>query len=175
MTVGLSVATMCGNVQNSVWLPWQPFKSRTLISRGLFVTTTRRNTELLVHNHVSPADVRPSNGFGSLAYCKDAAVVVPAVAAVGRTPSSEHNVFSHCVCMIFLFGWPPCQRSDMTLMEVSQRALDSLCIRNIWLLYIGMFFVNLIWYLYPFWLNKHHLSLSLSLSYVWMILTAIYM
>ena len=55
MTVGLSVATMYGNVQNVVWLPWQPFKSRTLISWGLFVTTTRRNTELLVHNHI----VRP--------------------------------------------------------------------------------------------------------------------
>ena len=50
MTVGLSVATMYGNVQNFVWLPWQPFKSRNLISWGLFVTTTRRNTELLVHN-----------------------------------------------------------------------------------------------------------------------------
>ena len=66
--------------------------------------------------------------------------------------------------MLFLFGWPPCQRSDMTLIEVSQRALDSLHIRNIWLLYILLcFFVNLIWYLYLFWLNKHCLSLSLSL------------
>ena len=51
MTVGLSVATMYGNVKIFVWLPWQPFKSRTLISWGLFVTTTQRNTELLVHNH----------------------------------------------------------------------------------------------------------------------------
>ena len=49
--------------------------------------------------------------------------------------------------MLFLFGWPLCQRSDMTLMEVSQRALDSLYIRIIWLLYIGVFFVYLIWYL----------------------------
>ena len=24
-----------------------------------------------------------------------------------------HYVFSHCVCMLFLFGWPSCQRSDM--------------------------------------------------------------
>ena len=56
---------------------------------------------------------------------------------------------------------PPSQRSDKTLMEVSQCALDSLYIRNIWLLYIGMFFVNLIWYLYLFWLNKHCLGLSL--------------
>ena len=117
------------------------------------------------HLYMSPADVRPSNGSGSLAYNKDAAVVVPAVAAVGRTPSSESCImyFSHYLCMLFLFGWPPCQRSDMTLMEVSQRALDSLYIRNIWLLYIVMFFVNLIWYLYLFWLNKHSLSLSLSL------------
>ena len=41
----------------------------------------------------------------------------------------------------------PCQRSDMTLMEVSQDALDSLYIRTIWLLYIDVFFVDLIWYL----------------------------
>ena len=75
-----------------------------------------------------------------------------------------HYVLSHCVCMLFLFGWPPCQRSDVTLMEVSQHALDSLYIRSIWLLYIVMFFVNLIWYLYLFWLNKHCLSLSLSLQ-----------
>ena len=75
-----------------------------------------------------------------------------------------HYVLSHCVCMLFLFGWPPCQRSDVTLMEVSQHALHSLYIRSIWLLYIVMFFVNLIWYLYLFWLNKHCLSLSLSLD-----------
>ena len=36
------------------------------------------------HPYISPADVRPSNGFGSLAYDKDATVVVPEVAAVGR-------------------------------------------------------------------------------------------
>ena len=41
MAVGLSVATMCGNVHNFVWLPWQPFKARTSISWGLFVTTSR--------------------------------------------------------------------------------------------------------------------------------------
>ena len=118
------------------------------------------------HPYISPADVRPSNGFGSLAHNKDATVVVPAVAAVGRPPIVRklHYVLSHCVCMLFLFGWPPCQRSDVTLMEVSQHALDSLYIRSIWLLYIVMFFVNLIRYLYLFWLNKHCLSLSLSLS-----------
>ena len=61
-----------------------------------------------------------------------------------------HYVFPHCVCMLLLFGWPTYQRSDMTLMEVSKRALDSLYIRNIWLWYIVMFFVNLIWYPYLF-------------------------
>ena len=93
------------------------------------------------HPYISHADVRPSNGFGSLAYNKDAAVVVPAVAAVGRTPIVRklHYVLSHCVFMLFLFGWPSCQRSDMTLMGVSQRALGSLYIRNIRLLYIVFF------------------------------------
>ena len=28
------------------------------------------------------------------------------------------------LCMLFLFGWSPCQRSDMILMEVSQHAYD---------------------------------------------------
>ena len=36
--------------------------------------------------------------------------------------------FALCIqsllCMLFLFGWPPCQRSDMILMEVSQHAYD---------------------------------------------------
>ena len=41
--------------------------------------------------------------------------------------------------MLFLFGWPSCQRSDMTLVEVSQRALDSLYIGKIWLLHTGVF------------------------------------
>ena len=33
--------------------------------------------------------------------------------------------------MPFLFGWPPCQRSDMTLLEVSQHAYVYLYIRTI--------------------------------------------
>ena len=33
--------------------------------------------------------------------------------------------------MLFLFGWPPCQRSDMTLVEVSRHAYDYLYIRTI--------------------------------------------
>ena len=40
-TVGLSIATTYGNVQNFVWLPWQSFKSWTLISWGPFVTIIR--------------------------------------------------------------------------------------------------------------------------------------
>ena len=32
---------------------------------------------------------------------------------------------------LFLFGWPPCQRSDMTLVEVSQHAYNCLFIRTI--------------------------------------------
>ena len=70
--------------------------------------------------------------------------------------------------MLFLFGWPPCQRSDMTLVEVSQHAYDNSYIRSI--LSFVFFFkethVNLIWYLYPFSFNKLCLSLSLSLSHV---------
>ena len=41
---------------------------------------------------------------------------------------SSWSKFALCIqlllCMLFLFGWPPCQRSDMILMEVSQRAYD---------------------------------------------------
>ena len=33
--------------------------------------------------------------------------------------------------MLFLFGWLPCQRSDMTLVEVSRHAYDYLYIRTI--------------------------------------------
>ena len=40
----------------------------------------------------------------------------------------------HCMCM-FVFGWPPCQRSNMTLMEVFQLTLDLLYFLNISLLY----------------------------------------
>ena len=65
--------------------------------------------------------------------------VVPAEYSVPSNHVFMYHVFSHCVCMLFLLGWPPCQRSDMTLMEVSQRALDSLHIRNIWLLHICVF------------------------------------
>ena len=84
---------------------------------------------------------------------------------------SSWRKFALCIhrqsllCMLFLFGWPPCQQSDMILMEVSQCACDII-------LYISGFFgyfyvceiyVNLIWYLYLFMLNIFCLSLSLSL------------
>ena len=47
---------------------------------------------------------------------------------------SEHDVIlriHHCCACSFLFGWPPCQRSDMTLVEVSQHAYNYSFIRTI--------------------------------------------
>ena len=78
--------------------------------------------------------------------------------------------FALCIqsllCMLFLFGWPPCQRSDMILMEVSQHAYDMIHYISGLLGYFSVcaIYVNLIWYLYLFMLNKFCLSLSLSLS-----------
>ena len=39
-------------------------------------------------------------------------------------------IHHYCACFSY-FGWPPCQRSDMTLMEVSQHTDDYLYIRTI--------------------------------------------
>ena len=78
--------------------------------------------------------------------------------------------FALCIqsllCMLFLFGWPPCQRSDMILMEVSQHAYDMIhYISGLFgYFYVCEIYVNLIWYLYQFMLNKFCLSLSLSLT-----------
>ena len=78
--------------------------------------------------------------------------------------------FALCIqsllCMLFLSEWPPCQRSDMILMEVSQRAYDIIhYISGLFCyFYVCEIYVNLIWYLYLFMLNKFCLSLSLSLS-----------
>ena len=78
--------------------------------------------------------------------------------------------FALCIqsllCMLFLSGWPPCQRSDVILMEVSQHAYDMIhYISGLFgYLYVCETYVNLIWYLYLFMLNKFCLSLSLSLS-----------
>ena len=76
--------------------------------------------------------------------------------------------FALCIqsllCMLFLSGWHPCQRSDMILMEVSQRAYDIIhYISGLFgYFYVCEIYVNLIWYLYLFMLNKFCLSLSLS-------------
>ena len=70
------------------------------------------------------------------------------------------------LCMLFLFGWPPCQRSDMILMEVSQHAYDMIHYISGLFGYFSVceIYVNLIWHLYLFMLNKFCLSLSLSLK-----------
>ena len=47
--------------------------------------------------------------------------------------------------VLVLFGWPPCQQPDMTLVEVSQLAYNWLCIRDIWLFVICMNFIST-WY-----------------------------
>ena len=78
--------------------------------------------------------------------------------------------FALCIqsllCMLFLFGWPPCQRSDMILMEVSQHAYDMIHYISGLFGYFSVcaIYVNLIWYLYLFMLNKFCLSLSLPVA-----------
>ena len=80
--------------------------------------------------------------------------------------------FALCIqsllCMLFLFGWPPCQRSDMILMEVSQHVYDMIHYISGLFGYFSVceIYVNLIWYLYLFMLNKFCLSLSLSLTLI---------
>ena len=76
--------------------------------------------------------------------------------------------FALCIqsllCMLFLFEWPPCQLSDMILMEVSQHAYDMIhyILGLFGYFYVCEIYVNLIWYLYLFMLNKFCLSLSLN-------------
>ena len=83
-------------------------------------------------------------------------------------PCSSWHKFALCIqsllCMLFLFRWPLCQRSDMILLEVSQCAYDMIhYISGLYgYLYVCEIYVNLIWYLYLFMLNKFCLSLSLS-------------
>ena len=81
--------------------------------------------------------------------------------------------FALCIqsllCMLFLFGWPPCQRSDMILMEVSQHAYDMIHYISGLFGYFSVcaIYVNLIWYLYlSMLIYKFCLSLSLSLSLI---------
>ena len=68
--------------------------------------------------------------------------------------------------MLFLFRWPPCQRSDMTLVEVSQRASKALCIGNSWPFVSYGIYVNLTRRSYPFLLNKLHLGLRDEVCYL---------
>ena len=75
--------------------------------------------------------------------------------------------FALCIqsllCILFLLGWPPCQRSDMILMEVSQHAYDMIhYISGLFdYFYVCEIYVNLIWYLYLFMLNKFCLRVCL--------------
>ena len=58
--------------------------------------------------------------------------------------SIQHQValrFPSLPCMLFPFGWPPCQRSNITLVEVSQRAYNHLCVRDAWLFGYCLFVV----------------------------------
>ena len=76
--------------------------------------------------------------------------------------------FALCIqsllCLLSLFGWPPCQGSDMILMEVSQHAYDMIhYISGLFgYFHVCEIYVNLIWYLYLFLLNRFCLSLSES-------------
>ena len=78
---------------------------------------------------------------------------------------SSWRKFALCIqsllCMLFLFGWPPCQRSDMILLEVFQRAhyLIHYISGLFGYVYVCEIYVNLIWYLHLFMLNTFCLSL----------------
>ena len=80
--------------------------------------------------------------------------------------------FALCIqsllCMLFLFGWPTCQRSDMILMEVTQHAHDMIhYISGLFgYFYVCEIYVNLIWYLYLFMLNKFCLVRGPSSTFV---------
>ena len=66
-----------------------------------------------------------------------------------------HCVYHHCFAIFSFSGWPPCQWSDMTSVEVSQRAYNLLCIRDIWLFVICMKLMST-WYgicIYFGWIN----------------------
>ena len=93
VTVGLSVATMYDNDHSFHWLPWETFKSRTLISWRLFVASTRRTTELLVHGHI----VRdPWVCF--LLFCW---VILPAIDGFAQL---IQYVFSYALCQLYSFA-----------------------------------------------------------------------
>ena len=116
------------------------------------------------HPYISPADVRPSNGFGSLAYDKDAAVVDPVVAAPHR------QKIALCILSLRVHAIP-LRVAPMPAVRYDLNGGLRTCIRFIiyqeyMVIVYCYFFVNLIWYLYLLWLNKHCLGLSLSLESV---------
>ena len=68
--------------------------------------------------------------------------------------------FALCIqsllCMLFLFGWPPCQRSDMILMEVSQHAYDMIHYISGLFGYFNVCEIYVNWYgtcIYLCWIN----------------------
>ena len=102
-----------------------------------------------------------SNGFGSLACSKDAAVVVPAVAAVELTPSSL------CILSLRVHTLPihvapiPAVRYDLN--GGLPRCIRFIIYQEYMVIVYWCVLVNLILYLYLFWLNKHCLSLNLNI------------
>ena len=64
------------------------------------------------------------------------------------------------LCIHFFIGWSPSHQSGMTLMEDSQCACNSLCIKGIWLL-VYLWNCTYTWYgIISFLLNKPYLSLE---------------
>ena len=56
IAVEISIVTMYDTVHNFVWVMRQPFKPYTLISWRLFVMTTQRNIDFLMHNTMGRID-----------------------------------------------------------------------------------------------------------------------
>ena len=82
----------------------------------------------------------------------------------------RYNVHPSPLRMLFLFGWPPCQRSDMTLVEVSQHAYDYSYIRTIVLFVFLRNSCKPDMVLVYILLNKLCLSLSLYRTIFWHVL-----
>ena len=117
------------------------------------------------HSYISHADVRPSDGFGSLAYNKDTKWWSR------RWPpwdAPHRQKIALCILSLRVHATP----LRVALMPAVRYDLNGrlpTCIRFIiyqeyMVIVYCYFFVSLTWYLYLFWLNKHCLSLSLSLS-----------
>ena len=100
---------------------------------------------------------------------------------------SEHDVIlriHHCCACSFFFGWPPCQRSDMTLVEVSQHAYYYSFIRTIVLfaflriscepdmVLVYFCWINSVWVWVWVWVSSRkcsyshvHISLAISIGF----------